>query len=286
MRLAAIHLHPLKSGATLPLDAARIERLGLEHDRRWLVVDETGRFVTGRQEPRLVLVRATPFAGGVTLDAPGMERAARARARRQSRTPRASRSGTTRSTRRPAKPRPTRGFRHSSAAACGSPTWTPSPSRARRPRLRAARGPRRLRGRLPAAARDDRRDRRAQREARCSPLPVTRFRPNLVVRDRHAARRGRLAPHPHRRARVRAREAVHALRVHDGRSRDAATFDASGEPLATLKTYRRGPKGITFGQNADRAHVRRPRGRRSRRGDRAKALARGGLLRARYGTRS
>ena len=30
---------------------------------------------------------------------------------------------------------------------------------------------------------------------------------------------------------------------------EAGAFDPSGEPLRTLKTYRRGPKGITFGMN-------------------------------------
>lgn len=55
--LAAIHVYPLKSGAGIRLPRAEVVRTGLRFDRRWMVVDERGRFVTQREEPRLALVR-------------------------------------------------------------------------------------------------------------------------------------------------------------------------------------------------------------------------------------
>jgi hypothetical protein len=77
---------------------------------------------------------------------------------------------------------------------------------------------------------------------------MLRFRPNLVV--------GGAAPHAEdqwRRIRVGAIEldvvkpcarcVLTTVDANDG------AFDPSGEPLRTLKTYRRTPKGITFGQN-------------------------------------
>ena len=70
--LASIHLHPLKSCATLDVAEARVQPRGLEHDRRWLAVDGDGVALTGRTLPRLTLVRAQPDAHGLRLDAPGL----------------------------------------------------------------------------------------------------------------------------------------------------------------------------------------------------------------------
>lgn len=72
MHLSALHVYPVKSCAPLSLDQATVEPRGLAHDRRWMVVDADGRFVTGRQLPRLTLMRAVPVDGGLSLQAPGM----------------------------------------------------------------------------------------------------------------------------------------------------------------------------------------------------------------------
>ncbi len=68
--LSALHVFPIKSCAPLACDEAEVEARGLAGDRRWLVVDAHGRFITGRQKPRLTLIRAQPIAGGVRLSAP------------------------------------------------------------------------------------------------------------------------------------------------------------------------------------------------------------------------
>ena len=70
--LASIHIYPLKSCAPLPLNAAAVQRRGIAHDRRWLVVDENKRFVTAREYPRLTLIRVTVDDGGLHLAAPEM----------------------------------------------------------------------------------------------------------------------------------------------------------------------------------------------------------------------
>lgn len=70
-------VHPLKSGRAVCVSAAECVSLGLKigelRDRHWLVVTEDGHMVTGRQEPRLVLVSLSSEGGTVCLRGPGME---------------------------------------------------------------------------------------------------------------------------------------------------------------------------------------------------------------------
>jgi len=70
--LSAIHIFPMKSCAPLPLAQARVQTRGLEHDRRWLLVDEHSTFITARKYPRMTLIRVVPSDTGLQLDAPGM----------------------------------------------------------------------------------------------------------------------------------------------------------------------------------------------------------------------
>lgn len=70
--LASIHIYPFKSCAPLTLARARVQARGIEHDRRWMVVDADGKFITGRKHPRLTLVHAVPVDEGLQLSAPGM----------------------------------------------------------------------------------------------------------------------------------------------------------------------------------------------------------------------
>lgn len=54
--LSEIHIYPVKSLGGIALDEARVETFGLQHDRRWMIVDETGRFVSQREIPAMVLL--------------------------------------------------------------------------------------------------------------------------------------------------------------------------------------------------------------------------------------
>lgn len=72
MKLNAINYFPIKSGAAVSVTQAEVEQRGLKDDRRWMIVDDTGRFLTGRQLPALVLIRALPDEQGLLLAAPGM----------------------------------------------------------------------------------------------------------------------------------------------------------------------------------------------------------------------
>ena len=70
--LTGLHLYPIKSCAALSPPQAMVEARGLAGDRRWMIVDGQNRFVTGREHPRLVLIRAEPVLQGLLLRAPGM----------------------------------------------------------------------------------------------------------------------------------------------------------------------------------------------------------------------
>ncbi|XP_070698174.1 mitochondrial amidoxime-reducing component 1 [Pempheris klunzingeri] len=70
-------VHPLKSGRAASVALAECLKVGLKfgalRDRHWMVVKEDGHMVTGRQEPRLVLVSLTCEGGDLCLNGPNME---------------------------------------------------------------------------------------------------------------------------------------------------------------------------------------------------------------------
>jgi hypothetical protein len=70
IRLAHIHLYPLKSARGIRLDSAELDDFGLIHDRRWMVVDEANALVTQREAPGLALVRTALEGDALRLDAP------------------------------------------------------------------------------------------------------------------------------------------------------------------------------------------------------------------------
>jgi uncharacterized protein YcbX len=70
-RVAALYYYPLKSGRGLELEEAALTIAGLEHDRRWMVTNADGRFITQRELPRLALLRPTLSADTLLIDAPG-----------------------------------------------------------------------------------------------------------------------------------------------------------------------------------------------------------------------
>lgn len=72
MHIAGLYRYPLKSCAPLHVERLDIEPRGPRADRRWLVVDVDGRFVTARQHPRVVGVHAEPDGDGLHLAAADM----------------------------------------------------------------------------------------------------------------------------------------------------------------------------------------------------------------------
>lgn len=67
-----LYVYPLKSGAGIRLDAVTLDGMGFSGDRRWMVVDEAGTFLSQRTLPRMALVRPAGTGSPLVLDAPGM----------------------------------------------------------------------------------------------------------------------------------------------------------------------------------------------------------------------
>jgi uncharacterized protein len=77
LSVSDIVIYPVKSCAGISRAQASIEALGLADDRRWMLVARTsGKFITGRERGELVLLRATPTANGLHLSAPALADAA------------------------------------------------------------------------------------------------------------------------------------------------------------------------------------------------------------------
>lgn len=70
MHLSALALHPVKSLRGTAPQAAHVGPAGLQHDRRWMVVDEAGSAVSARAVPAMLSVTASALeSGGVRLTA-------------------------------------------------------------------------------------------------------------------------------------------------------------------------------------------------------------------------
>jgi uncharacterized protein YcbX len=66
--VASIHVHPVKSCRGTAVASAALDHWGIVGDRRFLVVDPSGSFLTQRTVPRLALVRPTFDPGSRTLE--------------------------------------------------------------------------------------------------------------------------------------------------------------------------------------------------------------------------
>jgi hypothetical protein len=56
IKLSGIYIYPIKSAAGISLKTAQVENRGFQYDRRWMLVDDTGKFLTQRQFPRMALI--------------------------------------------------------------------------------------------------------------------------------------------------------------------------------------------------------------------------------------
>lgn len=72
LRLASLHLYPIKSCAGIDVDEALLVETGLELDRAWMLVDEHAEFVSQRELPRLALIRPALGRHDLVVRAPGM----------------------------------------------------------------------------------------------------------------------------------------------------------------------------------------------------------------------
>ena len=73
IQLSALTYYPIKSCRGFDVTESNVERMGLEHDRRMMVVTPEGNFLTQREHPKLALVAPTLKNDFVTLSAPNFD---------------------------------------------------------------------------------------------------------------------------------------------------------------------------------------------------------------------
>jgi len=71
--LATLTYYPIKACRGFEVDSSKVERMGLEHDRRMMVTTPNGSFLTQRDYPKLALVTPSISGEELTLSTPGME---------------------------------------------------------------------------------------------------------------------------------------------------------------------------------------------------------------------
>jgi uncharacterized protein YcbX len=242
-RLEEIWVYPVKGAAGISVREWPLDELGLAHDRRWMVVDADGHFRSQRTDPALCRVAPAIVGDALRLDAPGMPSLALPlegsadSATREVRIwsddvlARASREGS-------------EWFRDLLQGPCTLVHLPTLAARACDPRI--ARGSRvgfadafpLLLVSLESLA-----DLNSRLER---PVPMNRFRPNLVVRAGSSYAEDEWTEFRVDGLEFRAvKPCVRCVVV----TVDQSTGEAGSEPLRTLSTYRRSESGVTFGQN-------------------------------------
>jgi len=250
LTLSALTVYPVKSCRGIAVTEARLGRRGLEYDREWMVVDESGRFITQREVPGLARVETALTSKALVLRHPGEA---------ELKVPLEEFTG---------------GERHVTvwrdtchAQDVGDPAaaWLSGilgrPVRMVRfhPDHRRPCDPRWV-GSVPSEAAfaddfpllvlsEESLSDLNQRISGGSPLPMNRFRPNVVVRG--GAPYVEDAAPVMRAGRVELRMVKPCVRCRITTT-DQTTASVGVEPLRTLATYRRHAElgGVVFGQNA------------------------------------
>lgn len=72
MIVSELNIYPIKSAKGIPLPSAMLEERGLQYDRRWMLVDNNGLFLTQRKIPRMALMDVQVKSDELLVTAPGM----------------------------------------------------------------------------------------------------------------------------------------------------------------------------------------------------------------------
>jgi uncharacterized protein YcbX len=71
MFLSGLNIYPIKSLKGITLSEAKIERRGLQYDRRWMLVDMNNKFFTQREFPKMATITVDLESSGLKIDADG-----------------------------------------------------------------------------------------------------------------------------------------------------------------------------------------------------------------------
>lgn len=72
LTVSGLYIYPIKGCRGISLSDAVVEDIGLAHDRRMLVVDNDGTFLSQREVPSMALIEVVVHADGWLLSAPNV----------------------------------------------------------------------------------------------------------------------------------------------------------------------------------------------------------------------
>lgn len=67
MILSEIWIYPVKSLSGIRLTEAQVEEKGLQYDRRWMIIDENGRFLTQREFTKMAMLKVAVLENGLSI---------------------------------------------------------------------------------------------------------------------------------------------------------------------------------------------------------------------------
>jgi uncharacterized protein len=67
MKIQDIYIYPIKSLGGIRLDNAKLEERGFKHDRRWMLVDKKGNFLSQRSFPKMALLQVKLLDDGLLV---------------------------------------------------------------------------------------------------------------------------------------------------------------------------------------------------------------------------
>lgn len=73
MKIEGLNIHPLKSGRAISVDSATVRLDGLAGDRRFMIVEPDGRFITQRELQALARIEATAVGESLHLEMEGRQ---------------------------------------------------------------------------------------------------------------------------------------------------------------------------------------------------------------------
>src|SRR5690606_12924630 len=67
MKISHLYIYPIKSLGGIPVKAAEVTDRGFKYDRRWMLIDDSNRFISQRTVPQLALLRVNISQEGLNV---------------------------------------------------------------------------------------------------------------------------------------------------------------------------------------------------------------------------
>ena len=67
IKISELYIYPVKSLAGIKLKTSKLSPFGLQHDRRWMIVDDRGHCITQREIPKMATIKTSIVNSQLTL---------------------------------------------------------------------------------------------------------------------------------------------------------------------------------------------------------------------------